>query len=134
MFDTLKAKFKRWKHKREWPLELQVHHLRMAIQQDNRWMAHNHIAGELTERYLKILADGWEKIPQEDVSQLRSRLGLDPQQMCAVEGRMVHKGDALYWKSQPSEPIIVDRMIDGWLVSDKNAVVHPSGLTWTKGN
>lgn len=78
MLEKLKARFKEWRRKREWNAELQLHHLRVMVQSDNRWMAHNPIANELTERYLRMLADNWESQPQEDVSQFRERIGLSP--------------------------------------------------------
>lgn len=70
--------WREWRRKREWNAELQLYHLRVMVSSDNRWLAHNPIARELTERYLRMLADNWESQPQEDVSQFRERIGLDP--------------------------------------------------------
>lgn len=78
MLEKLKARFKEWRRKREWNAELQLYHLRVAVMQDNRWMAHNPIVSELTDRYLRMLSDTWESQPQESVEQFRERIGLCP--------------------------------------------------------
>lgn len=78
MLKHIVSRIKEWRRKREWNAELQLYHLRVEVQADARWMAHNPIVAELTARYLMILADDWEKQPREDVSSFRSRIGLDP--------------------------------------------------------
>ncbi len=78
MLEKLKSKIANWRRKRKWNAKLQLYHLRLMVQTDNRWMAHNPIASELTERYLRMLADDWEIQPQEDVSQFRERVGISP--------------------------------------------------------
>lgn len=78
MLNKLIARFKMWRRNRKWNAELQLYHLRIMMLSDARWMAHNPIVQELTERYLKMLSDDWEKQPQEDVSQFRTRIGLNP--------------------------------------------------------
>lgn len=78
MLEKLKARFNEWRRKREWNAELQLHYLRIAVMQDNRWMAHNPIVSELTDRYLRMLSDHWESQPQESVERFRERIGLDP--------------------------------------------------------
>ena len=52
--------------------------LKQTIIDDNRWLAHDPTASELTERYLKILDEHWESIPIEDTSMFRDRIGLTP--------------------------------------------------------
>lgn len=78
MLEKLKARLKEWRRKREWNAELQLYHLRLMVQADNRWMAHNPIVSELTDRYLRMLSDHWESQPQESVERFRERIGLDP--------------------------------------------------------
>lgn len=78
MFKKLLHGLKEWRRKREWNAELQLYHLRVEVLSGARWMAHNPIVAELTARYLRMLADDWEKQPREDVSSFRSRIGLDP--------------------------------------------------------
>ena len=76
--EKIKLKITEWKRKRKWNVELQLYHLRVMIMDDNRWLAHDKTASELTERYLKMLDDKWEQQPQEDISSFRKRIGLDP--------------------------------------------------------
>ena len=78
MLEKLKARFKEWRRKREWNAELQLYHLRVMVMQDNRWMAHNPIVSEVTDRYLLMLSDTWESQPQESVERFRERIGLCP--------------------------------------------------------
>lgn len=56
----------------------QIEALRIAIMEDNRWMASNPIASRLTERYLDILSDDWTKKVIESSDSVRSELGIDP--------------------------------------------------------
>ena len=74
----LKLRLKEWLRKRRWNAELQISHMRTIMLQDNRWLASSDVARELTERYLKLLADDWETIPEEEISTFRSRICLDP--------------------------------------------------------
>ena len=85
MIEKLIIRFEEWRRKRKWNTELQLYRLRVMIQADNRWMAHDPIASEITERYLRMLADNWESQPQEDISQFRDRIGLDPHKRSNVE-------------------------------------------------
>jgi hypothetical protein len=78
MLEELKGRFKEWRRKRKWNATLQLYHLRVMVQADNRWMAHNRIVSALTGRYLRMLDDNWESQPQEEVSAFRERIGLSP--------------------------------------------------------
>ena len=66
------------KQRREWSAERQLHELRKIVMMDNRWLAHDTTASELTWRYLKLLDERWYKQSVEDVRMLRERLGLSP--------------------------------------------------------
>lgn len=78
MFEKIKTRYIEWRRKRKWNAEMQIAYLRRIVMEDNRWMANNPIASELTERYLKLLADDWERHGAEDVSNFRERIGLCP--------------------------------------------------------
>ena len=83
--------YKAWRAERErkhrFGLSEQMHHLRLTIQSDQRWMAHSPLASALTERYLSILSDGWETRGIERVDYFRARVGLDPHTNEAREAR-----------------------------------------------
>lgn len=72
----LYERYTAWRTKRYWE-KLQLENLRV-INEDSRWLASNPLAAALTARYLNALAEDWYKLPREDVSQLRTRLGLAP--------------------------------------------------------
>lgn len=76
--EHIKLKIKEWKRKRKWNAELQLYHLRIEVMSDLRWLGHDPIARELTERYLKMLDDKWEQLSVENISDFRRRIGLDP--------------------------------------------------------
>lgn len=56
----------------------QIENLRVAIMEDNRWMASNTIASRLTQRYLDILADDWRTKVIESSDKVREELDIDP--------------------------------------------------------
>jgi hypothetical protein len=87
MLEKLKARFKEWRRKRLWNEKEQLYHLRVMVMADNRWMAHNPIVSELTDRYLRMLSDTWEIQPQESVERFRERIGLDPHKRSNAELR-----------------------------------------------
>lgn len=78
MLAKLHARFKEWRRKRKWNAERQLYYLRLTVMQDNRWMAHNPIVLELTERYLVMLSDTWESQQIEPIERFRERIGLNP--------------------------------------------------------
>lgn len=67
-----------WRRRRYWNSAKQLHWLKTTIEADRRWMAHDPVTRELTDRYLKMLVDEWEKVSIEDVRAFRSRVGLKP--------------------------------------------------------
>lgn len=79
IIDAWRARRKR----REWTVERQLEELRVLVQVDHRWLAHDPIANALTGRYLKALNEHWYKVSTEDVRNLRERLGLCPHQRAA---------------------------------------------------
>lgn len=72
---------KTWLKKRReghWTAELQLEHLRVLIQQDHRWLAHDATASALTERYLAALAPDWFKRSHSGSGAFRREIGLEP--------------------------------------------------------
>ena len=60
------------------PIELQVEHLRIQLNSDNRWMNSDPTVKALTDRYLTMLADDWYAISHTPTPTFRTELGLDP--------------------------------------------------------
>jgi hypothetical protein len=91
MLNDLLAAIRNWRRKRRWNASLQMYHLRITVQQDARWLAHDPVASALCERYAAMLADDWESRSSEDISRFRSRLGLEPTRK-RVQMPAVHQG------------------------------------------
>lgn len=70
-------RYKAWRIKRYWE-KRQLENLQVMLRTDAQWLAANPIAAALTDRYAKAAADDWYQQPREDISQLRTRLGLEP--------------------------------------------------------
>ena len=75
----LLEKYRAWRYKRLWTIERQLEHLRIIIQMDDRWMAHDPKVSAMTQRYLELLSPDWMKKQVEPTPELRKRLGCDPQ-------------------------------------------------------
>lgn len=73
----LYERYSTWRKKRYWE-KRQFENLRVMLNGDARWLAADPVAAALTDRYQRAVAEDWYKLPQEDVSKLRTRLGLDP--------------------------------------------------------
>ena len=67
-----------WRTQFVWTAEMQLEHVRNLVMTDHRWLAHDKTAEALTSRYLAALNEEWFRIPSEDITQLRPRLGLCP--------------------------------------------------------
>lgn len=78
MIAWIKYRWFRFWRKRLFSDRMMVEHLRLTMLQDNQWLHHDATARELTERYLSLLEDDWEKINVESSHLLRERLGLQP--------------------------------------------------------
>ena len=63
---------------RQWTAEMQLEHLRILVQEDHRWLAHDATASALTERYLAALAPDWFRRPHTGAGTFRRELGLEP--------------------------------------------------------
>jgi hypothetical protein len=61
-----------------WQLENQITHLRLMIQNDHRWLAHNPVADALTARYLAALDPDWTSKVHHDSAVFRRENGLEP--------------------------------------------------------
>ena len=53
-----------WRERRYWE-KRHLEYLRVLIQCDDRWLAHDPIADALTTRYLKALSSDWYKTSHE---------------------------------------------------------------------
>lgn len=69
---------RRWRDSRRWTAEMQLEHLRVLMQGDHRWLAHDKTADALTTRYLAALAPDWYKRVHTDVCHFRRDIGLEP--------------------------------------------------------
>lgn len=78
MWEWLKKAYKVWKWKRTWTPERQLEHIKMIVQTDDRWMAHDPKVSALTHRYLELLGDDWMSKHVEPVQDFRIRIGADP--------------------------------------------------------
>lgn len=78
--NKLVKRFKEWRRKREWNTERQITHIRNTMIEDHRWLASNRIAVALLERYIPLVKDHWESARVDDISQFRTKHGLDPNQ------------------------------------------------------
>ncbi|MBB1601250.1 hypothetical protein [Variovorax sp. UMC13] len=77
MIQKLIARFHAWREARQWEAQ-HIEWLRTMVHGDARWLASNPIAAAITARYEAAVAEDWYARPHEDVSQLRTRLGIDP--------------------------------------------------------
>ena len=67
-----------WKRRRYWTAERQLEHLRLLVQADHRWLAHDKTADALTQRYLAALAPDWMTRTHADPCHFRRQIGLEP--------------------------------------------------------
>jgi len=70
--------WREWRARRYWTPERQLEHLRVLVQDDHRWLAHDKTADALTTRYLAALAPDWHKRVHTDVCHFRREIGLEP--------------------------------------------------------
>lgn len=70
-----------WRKRRYWEAQ-QLEWLRTMVHGDARWLARHPIASAIAQRYEAALAEDWYARPHEDVSKLRTRLGIDPGAYC----------------------------------------------------
>jgi len=68
----------RIKHRRRWPVSLQIEMMRIQMQEDARWMASDPKASALCSRYLDMLSDDWMCRPVANVAQFRDSIGCNP--------------------------------------------------------
>lgn len=78
MISWLKYYWLRFWRKRTFSDQMMIENLRLILLQDNQWLYHDTTARELTERYLAMLEDTWEKNKVEPSHRLRERLKLEP--------------------------------------------------------
>ncbi|MDM0086779.1 MULTISPECIES: hypothetical protein [unclassified Variovorax] len=92
MIQKLIARFHAWREARQWEAQ-HIEWLRTMVHGDARWLANNPIAAAITERYEAAVAEDWYARDHEDVSRLRTRLGLDPRPngTCCVQWPLLDK-------------------------------------------
>lgn len=56
----------------------QLYAINAEVHMLHRWFAHSEIVQEITSRLSGFTCDEWEELYVEDVSEFRSRIGLDP--------------------------------------------------------
>ena len=72
-------KFKKWCTKPTyWELEQKIEHLKIMLEEDNRFLHHDNTSRHLTERYLMALGEDWAYSPLDGIVALREKLGLTP--------------------------------------------------------
>lgn len=67
-------RFKAWLKRRYWTPKRQLEHLRIMVQTDHRWLAHDRVANALTERYLAALAPDWYQRTHMDIWDFRESI------------------------------------------------------------
>lgn len=75
----LRGWWREWQRRRYWTAERQLENLRNMVQEDNRWLAHDKVAGALTARYMAALAPDWMSRVHSCPDQFRREVGLEPQ-------------------------------------------------------
>lgn len=75
---TLIERFKAWRRRRQWPIELQLEHIRVNVQTDSRWLANDPKAAAICQRYEDMLADDWMTRPVRNIADFRAEIGCDP--------------------------------------------------------
>lgn len=83
---NLLQRFRAWRKRRYWQSQ-QLEHLAVMIRSDWRWLAHDPVARELTDRYVRALRDDWYTLPHEDSGAFRTRIGLDPRRAGREQGK-----------------------------------------------
>lgn len=78
MIEAIARRWHAWRRRRRWTAERQLEHLRLLVQGDHRWLAHDKTADALTTRYLAALADDWYQVVHTDASEFRREIGLEP--------------------------------------------------------
>lgn len=59
-------------------LEAKIEHLKIILEEDNRYLNHDNTSRLLTERYLMALGEDLAYSPLENIVVLREKLGLTP--------------------------------------------------------
>lgn len=75
---TLLERYRAWRHRRRWPVEMQLDMLRRMLAEDDRWMAHDPKVVALCERYSAVLAEDWMHRSHVSASEFRQRIGCVP--------------------------------------------------------
>lgn len=82
-----------WKRRRYWTAERQLEHIRLMVQADNRWLAHDKTADALTTRYLAALAPDWMSRYHADPDAFRRAIGLCPHE---ARRQRIERGEPAY--------------------------------------
>ncbi len=82
-----------WRRRRYWTAERQLEHLRLMVQEDHRWLAHDKTADALTTRYLAALAPDWMSRQHAWPDRFRREIGLCPHE---ARRQRVDSGEVAY--------------------------------------
>ena len=93
-----------WRHRRYWTAERQLEHLRLLVEGDHRWLAHDKVADALTTRYLAALAPDWMSRVHAWPDKFRRDIGLEPQHAFRVaepaevlaRAKRLERGEPIY--------------------------------------
>jgi len=78
MFKYLKEKYKAYRHKKRWSVELQMYYLRQQLLEDYQWLANDKTCVDLIERYLKMTRGDWMQQSRMSISDFRISIGKEP--------------------------------------------------------
>lgn len=81
---SLREWYDAWCYARRWNAQRCLNYLRIHLAEDRQWLASNHIASTLCERYLKMTGPDWASIQHVGAPYLRKELGLEPIYMPAA--------------------------------------------------
>lgn len=100
----LKDRYELWRKRRKWERR-KLEHLQTILQSDSRWMAHNPVAAELTQRYLDAISEDWYTLAFPHSDKIRTKLNLEPQKLNTRQAVIV-------WRSVEHEQVqIIDARI-----------------------
>ncbi|ABM37589.1 hypothetical protein Pnap_2281 [Polaromonas naphthalenivorans CJ2] len=75
---SLIERYHAWRNRRIWTVKQQVYELRIQVEEDARWMAHDPKIAALCERYAGMLSDNWMYTARLGVSNFRLSIDAEP--------------------------------------------------------
>lgn len=74
---SLRERYEAWRYAQFWTAERCLNYLRLQLVEDKQWLADNHIASTLCQRYLSITGPDWMSTLPASSLFLRKELGLE---------------------------------------------------------